>query len=52
MMPPYRMVLIDDHRVFSDGLNLLLSHSAHSTVVEQVFDSRLGTILAPSLSLT
>lgn len=40
MMPPFRTVLIDDHRVFSDGLNLILSHSPDFTVVEQVFDSR------------
>ena len=42
MMPPFRTVLIDDHRVFSDGLRLILSHSADFTVVEQVFDSRLA----------
>ncbi len=42
MMPPFRTVLIDDHRIFSDGLNLILSHSPDFTVVEQVFDSRLA----------
>jgi DNA-binding NarL/FixJ family response regulator len=41
MMPPFRTVLIDDHRIFSDGLNLMLRHSADFTVVAQVFEKEL-----------
>lgn len=35
-----RTILIDDHRLFNDGLSLVLRDSADFTVVEQVFDSR------------
>lgn len=52
---PTRTVLIDDHRLFNDGLSLVLRESADFTVVEQVYDSRLAldacTHLAPDLVL-
>ncbi len=41
-MPPTRTILIDDHRLFNDGLSLVLRESPDFTVVEQVYDSRLA----------
>lgn len=41
-MKPYRTILIDDHRLFNDGLKLILNNSPDFTVVEQVFDSQLA----------
>lgn len=38
----YRTILIDDHRLFNDGLSLVLRESPDFTVVEQVYDSRLA----------
>lgn len=37
---PTRTILIDDHRLFNDGLHRILGDSADFTVVEQVYDSR------------
>lgn len=37
-----RTILIDDHRLFNDGLSLVLRESPDFTVVEQVYDSRLA----------
>ncbi|AQG80801.1 response regulator transcription factor [Spirosoma montaniterrae] len=37
---PTRTILIDDHRLFNDGLSLVLRESADFVVVEQVYDSR------------
>ena len=39
---PTRTILIDDHRLFNDGLNLVLRESSDFVVVEQVYDSRLA----------
>lgn len=39
---PTRTVLIDDHRLFNDGLSLVLRESPDFAVVEQVYDSRLA----------
>ena len=39
-MTPIRTILIDDHRLFNDGLSLVLRESPDFTVVEQVYDSR------------
>lgn len=39
---PTRTILIDDHRLFNDGLSLVLRESPDFTVVEQVYDSRLA----------
>lgn len=39
---PYRTLLIDDHRLFNDGLSLVLRESADFVVAEQVYDSRLA----------
>lgn len=41
-MKPYQTILIDDHRLFSDGLRFLLNNSPDFVVVEQVDDSRLA----------
>ena len=35
-----RTILIDDHRLFNDGLSLVLRESPDFVVVEQVYDSR------------
>ena len=37
---PIRTILIDDHRLFNDGLSLVLRESPDFVVVEQVYDSR------------
>lgn len=37
-----RTILIDDHRLFNDGLSLVLRESPDFSVVEQVYDSRLA----------
>ena len=37
-----RTILIDDHRLFNDGLSLVLRESPDFAVVEQVYDSRLA----------
>ncbi len=37
-----RAILIDDHRLFNDGLSLVLREAPDFTVVEQVYDSRLA----------
>lgn len=39
---PTRTILIDDHRLFNDGLSLVLRESPDFTVVEQIYDSRLA----------
>ncbi|NEU70030.1 response regulator transcription factor [Spirosoma agri] len=39
---PTRTILIDDHRLFNDGLSLVLRESPDFLVVEQVYDSRLA----------
>lgn len=39
---PTRTILIDDHRLFNDGLSLVLRESTDFVVVEQVYDSRLA----------
>lgn len=39
---PTRTILIDDHRLFNDGLSLVLRDSMDFVVVEQVYDSRLA----------
>ncbi|MBO0931572.1 response regulator [Fibrella aquatilis] len=39
---PTRTLLIDDHRLFNDGLSLVLRESTDFVVVEQVYDSRLA----------
>lgn len=39
---PTRTILIDDHRLFNDGLSLVLRESTDFMVVEQVYDSRLA----------
>lgn len=39
---PTRTILIDDHRLFNDGLSLVLRESPDFIVVEQVYDSRLA----------
>lgn len=39
-MTPIRTILIDDHRLFNDGLSLVLRESPDFTVIEQVYDSR------------
>lgn len=39
---PIRTILIDDHRLFNDGLSLVLRESPDFAVVEQVYDSRLA----------
>ena len=41
-MTPFRTILIDDHRLFNDGLSLVLRESPDFMVVEQVYDSRLA----------
>lgn len=52
---PTRTILIDDHRLFNDGLSLVLRDSMDFVVVEQVYDSRLAlevcSRLAPDLVL-
>ena len=52
---PTRTILIDDHRLFNDGLSLVLRDSIDFVVVEQVYDSRLALEaclrLAPDLVL-
>ncbi|MEZ0485259.1 response regulator [Fibrella aquatica] len=52
---PTRTILIDDHRLFNDGLSLVLRDSLDFVVVEQVYDSRLALNtclrLAPDLVL-
>lgn len=52
---PTRTILIDDHRLFNDGLSLVLRDSMDFVVVEQVYDSRLALEvcqrLAPDLVL-
>ncbi len=52
---PTRTLLIDDHRLFNDGLSLVLRESTDFTVVAQVYDSRLAaaacTQHAPDLVL-
>ncbi|MBO0948195.1 response regulator [Fibrella forsythiae] len=52
---PTRTILIDDHRLFNDGLSLVLRDSMDFVVVEQVYDSRLALDaclrLAPDLVL-
>ncbi len=35
-----KVIIIDDHSLFNDGLNLILKESGHFTVIEQVYDSR------------
>ncbi|GHB58173.1 response regulator [Persicitalea jodogahamensis] len=37
---PIRTIIIDDHRLFSDGLSLILRESPDFEVVHQTFDSR------------
>lgn len=37
-----RTLLIDDHRLFNDGLSLVLRDSTDFVVVDQVYDSRLA----------
>ena len=37
-----RTILIDDHRLFNDGLSLVLRESPDFIVVEQIYDSRLA----------
>lgn len=37
---PIRTILIDDHRLFNDGLSLVLRESPDFVVVDQVYDSR------------
>jgi DNA-binding NarL/FixJ family response regulator len=39
---PTRTILIDDHRLFNDGLSLVLRESTDFVVVEQIYDSRLA----------
>ena len=50
-----RTILIDDHRLFNDGLSLILRASTDFTVIGQVYDSRLAldtcTRLKPDLVL-
>lgn len=41
-MTQIRTILIDDHRLFNDGLSLVLRESPDFTVVEQVYDSRMA----------
>ena len=52
---PTRTILIDDHRLFNDGLSLVLRDALDFVVVEQVYDSRLALEaclrLAPDLVL-
>jgi len=36
----HRVVLVDDHQLFNDGLRLILNNSPRFEVVGQVFDSR------------
>lgn len=38
----FRTILIDDHRLFSDGMALILNNSTRFTVIGQVYDSRLA----------
>ncbi len=42
MKKPYRTILIDDHQLFNDGMNLILTNSPDFTVVDQVYDSQLA----------
>ena len=37
---PIRTILIDDHRLFNDGLSLVLRESPDFVVVDQIYDSR------------
>jgi DNA-binding NarL/FixJ family response regulator len=37
---PIRTIIIDDHRLFNDGLSLILRESPDFEVVQQTFDSR------------
>ncbi len=37
---PIRTIIIDDHRLFNDGLSLILKESPDFEVVQQTFDSR------------
>ena len=37
---PIRTIIIDDHRLFNDGLSLILRESPDFEVVQQVYDSR------------
>lgn len=39
---PIRTILIDDHRLFNDGLSLILRKTTDFVVVDQVYDSRLA----------
>ncbi len=39
-MMKIRTILIDDHRLFNDGLSLVLRESPDFVVIEQVYDSR------------
>ena len=39
-MTPTRTLLIDDHRLFNDGLSLVLREADDFVVVEQIYDSR------------
>ena len=52
---PTRTILIDDHRLFNDGLSLVLRETTDFVVIEQVYDSRLAleacTRLTPDLVL-
>jgi DNA-binding NarL/FixJ family response regulator len=41
-MIPTRTILIDDHRLFNDGLSLVLRESPDFVVVDQIYDSRLA----------
>lgn len=39
---PIKTILIDDHRLFNDGLSLVLRDSPDFVVAEQIYDSRLA----------
>lgn len=50
-----RVLIVDDHRLFNDGLRAMLTEEPHLTVVGQVYDSREALrqthLLAPHLIL-
>lgn len=52
---PVRVLIVDDHRLFNDGLRAMLADEARLTVVGQVYDPREAPrqvhLLAPDLVL-